>query len=299
MKKTMLATLVTSVMLSGCFLDSDDPAPAPPTPTKSVQAFDPAVRGMDAVVTCDDGSVTRPGKSGQDGKVAVTGTFVEKPETCSVTFTGADGAVDVSNGKDMSRAAYTAPKGLFAKGEEAAATPFSTLIAKELGDEAYDEQKALEVFEKLGLSDIVNSTGSVQALLQNPEAVINALPAAQKAKALATTTVLSDALVAQGGKSVAEIANVAKVTAEDVVNKNPNYPTSPQGGLIYVDLTESFAKEDVFNAAANADSAADLPSEVTDAVDNPSDGKPVEPPKPPTGGTGGTGGDGGAGSNDS
>ncbi|WP_413111931.1 hypothetical protein [Thaumasiovibrio sp. DFM-14] len=296
MKKTILATLVGSVILSGCFFDSDDPASV----SKEVQAYDPAIFGITSTFECEDGSKGTTAKSDVKGLVYIDApTFVSAPETCSIEFGPTAGAKDMSNGKDLSKAVYSAPKGLFSADAPAAATPLSTLIAKTLeaqGVEEYDESTALEVMKDLGLDAIFNNNNiSVADLLTAPEATIAKLPAKDLTVVSATNTVLSDALVAQPNKPVADIAKVTKVIAEDVVAKNPDYPKGNNGeDVVYVDVGDVLGDDAIFEEVVKVDDPKDLPSDITDKTDKPTVGEPVDP-EDPTGGTGGTGGDGGVG----
>ncbi|ALR16746.1 hypothetical protein [Vibrio natriegens] len=309
MKLSLLAIAVGSMILVGCNDSSTDTISA----SKDVRAFDGAVQGMTAQFDCIDGSGGAiNGTTDYDGFITIENeTFATNPETCSVTFNGTALAVDTSNGKDMSNVSYSVPKGLLQVGQQAAATPLTTIIAKELGDDVYSEEVAKETLAKLGIDvDQLNNDGvqiDVLELLTDPETALNAIKEANPdaySEIMVTTVVLSDTLVAQGDKAdvtVDQLADVARRVSQTVLEEHPNYPETEAGDEIYVDLSEALEDDAVFSEIANAeqddiDSENPIFDKITDDITT---GKPaVVPARPPTDGgtTGGTGGTGGSGS---
>ena len=120
-----------------------------------------------------------------------------RPETCSVTYKGNSDAVDMENGRDMSGVTYSAPKGLFSKGEPATVSPLTSIIAKQLDGEAYNESTAAEVLASLGLDEIANNGISIKELLSDTGSAVEKLKKSNKAlfsKLAATKMILSDAI---------------------------------------------------------------------------------------------------------
>ncbi|MCG9701197.1 excinuclease ATPase subunit [Vibrio natriegens] len=303
MKLSLLAIAVGSIILVGCNDSSTDTISF----SKDVRAFDGAVQGMTGQYDCDDGSNGTISATDYDGFSTIEDeTFATSPETCSLTFTKTPGAVDTSNGKDMSNVSYSVPKGLLQAGQEAAATPLTTIIAKVLGDDVYSEEVAKETLIKLGIDvDQLNNDGvqiDVLELLTDPETALNAIKVANPdvySEIMVTTVVLSDTLVAQGDKAdvtVDQLANVARRVSQAVLSEHPNYPENDNGDEIYVDLSEALEDDAVFSEIADAEQDEDIDS--TDPIfdkitDDIASAKPaIIPPRPPTGGTGGTGGSG-------
>nr|WP_255202891.1 excinuclease ATPase subunit [Vibrio natriegens] len=299
-----MAIAVGSIILVGCNDSSTDTISF----SKDVRAFDGAVQGMTGEYDCDDGSNGTISATDYDGFSTIENeTFATSPETCSLTFSKTDGAVDTSNGKDMSNVSYSVPKGLLQAGQEAAATPLTTIIAKVLGDDVYSEEVAKETLKKLGINvDQLNNEGveiNVIELLTDPETALTTLKEANPdvySEIMVTTVVLSDTLVAQGDKAdvtVDELANVARRVSLAVLDEHPNYPENDNGDEIYVDLSEALEDDAVFSEIADAEQDGDIDS--TDPIfdkitDDIASARPaVVPPRPPvTGGTGGTGGSG-------
>jgi hypothetical protein len=303
-KLSLLAIAVGSIILVGCNDSSTDTISF----SKDVRAFDGAVQGMTAQFDCIDGSGGAiNGTTDYDGYITIENeTFATNPETCSLTFNGTADAVDTSNGKSMSGVSYSVPKGLLQAGQEAAATPLTTIIAKVLGDDVYSEEVAKETLIKLGIDvDQLNNDGvqiDVLELLTDPETALNAIKVANPdvySQIMVTTVVLSDTLVAQGDKAdvtVDQLANVARRVSQAVLSEHPNYPENDNGDEIYVDLSEALEDDAVFSEIADAEQDEDIDS--TDPIfdkitDDIASAKPaIIPPRPPTGGTGGTGGSG-------
>ncbi|AXT72326.1 excinuclease ATPase subunit [Vibrio sp. dhg] len=307
MKLSLLAIAVGSIILVGCNDSSTDTISF----SKDVRAFDGAVQGMTAQFDCIDGSGGAiNGTTDYDGFITIENeTFATNPETCSVTFNGTADAVDTSNGKSMSGVSYSVPKGLLQAGQEAAATPLTTIIAKVLGDDVYSEEVAKETLTKLGIDiDQLNNDGvqiDVLELLTDPETALNTLKASSPtvySEIMVTTVVLSDTLVAQGDKAdvtVDQLANVARRVSQAVLDEHPNYPENDNGDEIYVDLSEALEDDAVFSEIADAEQDDDIDStdpifdKITDDIASARPSVPVPDPElPSTGGTGGTGGSG-------
>ncbi|MCF7482112.1 excinuclease ATPase subunit [Vibrio sp. J1-1] len=306
MKLSLLAIAVGSIILVGCNDSSTDTISF----SKDVRAFDGAIQGMTGQYDCDDGSNGTISATNYDGFSSIEDeTFATSPETCSLTFNKTDGAVDTSNGKDMSNVSYSVPKGLLQAGQEAAATPLTTIIAKVLGDDVYSEEVAKETLIKLGIDvDQLNNEGveiNVIELLTDPETALTTLKESNPSvysEIMVTTVVLSDTLVAQGDKAdvtVDQLANVARRVSKAVLSEHPSYPQTKDGEEIYVDLSAALTDETVFSEIADAEQDEDVDpnAPVFDKINEDiASGKPAvpvpEPELPPTGGTGGTGGSG-------
>ncbi|MGY0616880.1 excinuclease ATPase subunit [Vibrio sp. FJH11] len=310
MKLSLLAIAVGSIILVGCNSSSSDDSSSA---SKDVRAFDGAIQGMTGQFECIDGSGGPISATNYDGFSTIEDeTFVNNPETCSLSFDKTPGAIDTSNGKDMSNVSYSVPKGLLQAGKEVAATPLTTIIAKQLGEESYSEDTAKEILTKLGIDvDQLNNDGveiNVLELLTEPETALTTLKEANPdvySKIMVTTVVLSDILVAQGDKSdvtVDQLVDVARRIGKTVLSQHPNYPESNSGDDIYVDLAEALADDTVFNEIADVvnDDDVNLDSAIFDEInDQITTGKPAIIPPVDTGdndATGGTGGTGGSGS---
>lgn len=288
MKMKILAAAVACSMLAACGGSDNDNSVTPEDASHSVMAYDPAVRGMNASYSCDNGTSGSAGTTDNDGIVKITNTtVVNTPDTCSFTFTGATGAVDMSNGKDMSKVSYKIPRGLAKAGSIVTASPLTTLIANKLGDAEYTESAAIEVLSELGL-DVTNSTGiSVEQLLLNTENVLETQlsNASLVAQVRATTAVLSDVLVVSPNAPADNVAQAAKKIANEVIKTYPNYPKSGSGDdEIYLDFT---ADTTVIN-----DVVSNPGKDIVITLPEAKPSKPVDTTEPPaTGGTGGTGGE--------
>lgn len=272
-KIKMLAIAISGVLLAGCN-DSNGSAPS-----ASISAFDPAVYLMNVSADCTDGTTEGPIKTDFTGIAKFNETtVVTSPETCKFTLVGDAQSVDVTNGKSMNGVTYVIPKGLAKAGSPITGSPLTTLIAKELGNSDYNENTASTVLTALGLTDILNTT-SINDLLLNTESVIDGLKTsnAANAKLLASTTaVLSDAN--SSSKTATEIAAATKDIAAQVVVDNPNYPTTPNGNPVKVEITPTYV-----------DDVAENTIDPTVNKPNTEEGKAETPP---TGGTGGTGSNG-------
>ncbi len=287
MKYKILALSIVGAILGGCGSDNDNSVSA----TYEIMAFDPAVMGMKGTYNCDNGVTGQLPATSFEGISKVSEpTVVNSPETCAFAYNATAGAVDVSNGKDMSKVSYTFPKGLATLGTLATASPISTLIEKELDGQPYNEATGVEVLTALGLGDLLNngSINSAADLLLNTEEVIADLPAEEASQVSATTAVLSDVLVVSPDADVDVVSATTVAITEEVIADNPNYPESPTGETIYYDLTETPALiEDVVDAVEKGE-------EPVVGIPGPKPAKPTDPTDP-TGGTGGTGGGGNGG----
>ncbi|ANQ20341.1 excinuclease ATPase subunit [Vibrio natriegens] len=304
MKLSLLAIAVGSIILVGCNDSSTDTISF----SQDVRAFDGAVQGMTAQFDCIDGSGGAiNGTTDYDGFITIENeTFATSPEDCSVTFNKTPGAVDTSNGKDMSNVSYSVPKGLLQAGQKAAATPLTTIITKALGDDVYSEDDANDILIELGISvdDLINDGADINIfeLLTDPETALDVIKEANPlaySQVMVTTVVLSDTLAAQGDKTVDQLAIVAKKLSESVLLEHPNYPENDNGDDIYVDLSEALEDDAVFSKIADTPQDEDIDltdpifDKITDDIASARPSVPVpDPERPSTGGTGGTGGSG-------
>ena len=248
MKKTLLATIVASLVLVGCGSDNKNSVTTVEK-TSTLTVFDGAINGMDASFTCDDNGKKIHGSSEKSsdgyGNVNIKNTFfAEHPEKCTVTFKASpQGAIDMSNGKKMNNVVYSIPQGMMEMGKPATATPFSTLIAKEMastqgnGDIDYATAKNT-VFEsiKSGLGNDASelTSDTFEAFLSTPAQTLKTLGTdAPKASQLiiAQTAVISDLLVATKGKSdtTLSVTNITKASAAlavNIVKENIFFPYS-------------------------------------------------------------------------
>jgi len=281
-KIKLLAVVVAGILLSGCNDDNGE------IKGLSVQAFDPAVQNMTAVVNCDDGT-TETSTTGYDGNAKFLQITPQvSPETCAFTFTGNAASVDVSNGKSMDGVVYSIPKGMAQAGSPVTASPLTTLIAKELNGAEYSEATATAVLTALGLDSLINNGVSVTELLSNTEAVLEELTTSGSDDAsllAATTAVLSDVLKADPTASAEAVSTAAATLSEEVLTTNPAYPTSTTGEKVYVDFDETEVKDYVEEVEKKIEDPT-LPEPTPPTPDLP-EADPVDPPKPPTGGTGG------------
>lgn len=303
MKIKLLSTIIAGVILAGCGSDNNNDVTVPKTKNTQVQAYDGAINGMVATYTCGEETGTTKTKTDGKGHVTVSSNaFADTPDQCSVVLSVPKGgkAVDMSNGKDMSNVVYSIPEGLLVAGQKVAATPFTTLIAKTItstGDS--DVKTAMDaVFSELGLDSKLTEEEKL-GLLTDPDATLDKLDPEVMKDVVAKTMVLSDVLVAQKDNeklSLEEIATVTTTIADDLVKKNPEFPTQTGSDKpIYVDLTTELSKPEIFNEAATG-SVPEVIGEKT-KPENIVVGEALDPTNPPvdpnpgTGGTGGTGGD--------
>ena len=287
MKYKILALSVVGALLAGCGSDNGNSVPS--TEAYSVMAYDPEVMGMKGSFSCDDGTTGTLAATNYNGVSEVTDlTVLNSPDTCAFEFQATPGAVDVSNGKDMSKVSYKFPKGLAALGKTATASPISTLLEKKLVGAPYTESAGSEIMADLGLDDLIN-TGVITDItdfLLRTEEVISKLPASAASRVLATNAVLSDVLVVSSDVSADKLAGATKAIAKKVVEKYKNYPKTNAGDkTIFLDLTEDSAL--IEGAVKDPNNVGTLPPE--------KEANPVPEPKPDEGTTGGTGGGTGSG----
>ncbi|WP_318489734.1 excinuclease ATPase subunit [Photobacterium leiognathi] len=291
MKTSLLATLVAGIILSGCGGGSDNNNSVDKDKyIKKVQAFDGAIRGMKASFTCDNGDNGLFNATTNDnGYISVSNkTLAEQPEICSIVFTATESAVDMSNGKPMTNVSYTIPRGLMTKDKPAAATPFTTLIAKVATDTTPEAIKEAEeqVFTDLGFGSSLTEEQKT-LLLSEPQKALDAISPELQKEVMATTIVLSDTLVATQKKTDVTIDDVIKVTnsLSEVVVDDPNFPTTTndKGETVptYIDITTALEKDDAFDQIVSGDTSG-IEQELT-----PVEGKKPElTPPPATGGAG-------------
>ncbi|WP_105902565.1 excinuclease ATPase subunit [Vibrio gangliei] len=294
-KSKILALCITSALLYGCGSDSDDSS----SNTMEVQAYDGPVRGMIANYSCDDDSTGTSKATDDDGIAVLSGTFADAPETCSITYTGNSDAVDMENGRDMSGVKYSAPKGLFTKGEPATVSPLTSLIDKQLNGATYDESTAQEVLASLGLDEIANNGISIKELLSDTEASVSKLKESNKtlfSKLAATKMILSDAVNALPDADPSKIAAVTKKLSETLVKNIPEFPINDSGKEIVVNLKEKLKESGFADKVESGEiSDEDIEQALEDNIADATKPEPSNPDTPATGGTGGTGGTGSTG----
>jgi len=275
-KIKLLAVAVAGILLSGC---NDDNGAAN---SQAVQAFDPAVQNMAAVAVCTDGT-TETSKTDYYGNANFFERTVQaSPETCTFTFTGGNGAQDISNGKLIgSDVVYITPRGMPRVNGLITASPLTTLIARELeatGAE-YSVDTAGDVLQSLGLDILTNNTGvSVTKLLSNTEAVLDTLSKATDKSGyqlLAATTASLTEVLRQSTDSVAEIAAATEKFAEDTKTKFVVGGTPVKITISPTQVASVVADPNTISAPENKPAVED--------------GAPVAPPSEPTGTTGTTG----------
>lgn len=230
-KYKILATLVAGALLSACNNTSTNDSYA-------VQAYDPAVQGMQASYKCNDNNYANSGLTDFDGNAQIANdTVVSTPELCAFKFVGLEGAIDNSNGKDMEGVTYLIPKGLAQAGQTLTASPLSTALANQLGDEAYDAEDTAvltQLLMDLGLDSLLNDGVDASDIFLKTESVVSSLSATNKAQLLATTTVLSDVIKNNPTATPAQVVTTTKKVAAAVVAANPTYPVSATGTPLVV-----------------------------------------------------------------
>ncbi|MGD6737046.1 serine/threonine protein kinase [Photobacterium leiognathi subsp. mandapamensis] len=311
MKIKLLSTIIAGVILAGCGSDNNNSV-TPEVKSKKIQAFDGAVWGIEGFFKCDGEDTVRVGTTDFDGNIETQNeTFVNSPEKCTVTFAPQENnpnykAIDVSNGKDLSAVTYKIPQGLLEAGKKATASPISTLIAEQLGEDGvYDEATAQTVFASLGLSDVVNNgiCDSFSDYLQDVDSALKKLKNGDDnslySKVLATTVAVSDVQALYPDASPEEIAQVSKNQAAIILHQNPNYPLDENGDELFAEITKEKLPQESFDAQKDKDLTQDEieSAPVIDTKPSTPPEKPEDPTKPPTGGTGGGtgGGDGSSG----
>ncbi|KYN88988.1 hypothetical protein ATY37_13725 [Vibrio cidicii] len=312
MKTKLLTACVAAALLAGCGSDGKDPV-------KQVQAYDGAIWGIPGTYSCADGTSGPIPRTNYDGFANIPGAVdsqvISDPAQCSFSFGLTDAqkadssfvVTDTSNGKNMKNVSYSVPRGFATAGTKVTASPLTTFIALELGNEPYTPEKAKASLAKLGIDTdaLTNDTGvTLEQLLSDTSTAIETLKAnptvaATYSKIVATTHVLSDTLVAKAS-ATKEIttdslaASVSKTTADLISpEKFPNYPKSKDGTKeVVINLVDDI-KTSIDNTGDDGvvpDVTVDE-TKVDDAVVPP---KPVDPTQPPTGTGTGTGSGGGS-----
>lgn len=234
LKYKILATLVAGALLSACNSSRSNDS-------YSVQAYDPAVQGMEASYKCnDDNSYTTSGITDFDGNASISNAVVvASPELCAFKFVGLEGAIDNSNGKDMEGVTYLIPKGLAQAGETLTASPLSTALANQLGDTVYDSEDSstiIQLLTDLGLDGLLTDGVDASAIFLKTESVVNSLSTENKAQLLATTAVLSDVIKNNPSATPAQVITTTKKVAETVVANNPSYPLNSSDTPLVVEV---------------------------------------------------------------
>lgn len=253
-KYKVLATLVAGSLLAACNSSNS-------SDSYKLQAYDPAIQNMAVSYKCNDATeYTSAGKTNYDGNANIDNAVVTAtPERCAFKFVGGSDAIDTSNSKSMDGVTYLIPKGLAQAGQLVTASPLTTLIANQLGENEYDESTADTILRDLGLGDLLNNGTSISDLLLKTETVANGLTSAEKATLLATTVSLNNILKSDSSSSVNAIAAAAKKYAAVIVVENPNFPTNKNGKPADTDF-------DLTASAIAALTSAQLTLSVKDSV---------------------------------
>lgn len=164
MKTKLLTACVAAALLAGCGSDGKDPV-------KQVQAYDGAIWGIPGKYSCADNTSGPIPRTNYDGFANIPGAVdsqvISDPAQCSFSFGLTDAqkddpsffVTDTSNNKNMKNVSYTVPRGFATAGTKVTASPLTTFIALELGDEPYTPEKAKASLEKLGI-DVDRLTGT-------------------------------------------------------------------------------------------------------------------------------------------
>ncbi len=287
LKYKILTACVAAALLAGC---GDDDGSS----SFGLRAFDGAIMGMAGTYKCttDDGTETTSGTmSATDyyGDTEISDLVVEAdPSQCSFTFNATDGAIDVSNGKDMSDVSYSIPRGLLssttASNAETSASAIATAFSSMLTDGASDddiEDTLNSLLSSYGVtvSDILDkytNYSSARDLLNNWSDFIEELENDSDSSTLltqltATAQVLTDVQTVYGNSLTAdEIAtvtsNLTSVLVDDDTDLDSNY-------LDVIDYLKTVDASDAVSTTENLsdEDAATLKSESTkesEPVDN-------------------------------
>ncbi|MBE3663178.1 hypothetical protein BOO91_19835 [Vibrio navarrensis] len=317
MKTKLLTACVAAALLAGCGSDGKDPV-------KQVQAYDGAIWGIPGTYSCADGTSGPIPRTNYDGFANIPGAVdsqvISDPAQCTFSFGLTDAqkadpsfvVTDTSNGKNMKNVSYSVPRGFAEAGSRVIASPLSTYMAFKLGDEAYTDEKAKEVLEDLGVDVAVleSANFSPSQLLRDTDNVIAQLGSVTGnqavkdlfSKVVATTHVLSDALVANGTDATSkldptQLASYVEDTAKNVLVAYPAYPvadeTKPDEKVV-INLANEIKKalDETTQGEVPPPPAADKVKENTQDAKPPV--KPEDPNQPPTGTGTGTGGNGGS-----
>lgn len=310
MKTKLLTACVAAALLAGCGSDGKDPV-------KQVQAYDGAIWGIPGTYSCADGTSGPIPRTNYDGFANIPGAVdsqvISDPAQCSFSFGLTDAqkadpsfvVTDTSNGKNMKNVSYSVPRGFATAGTKVTASPLTTFIALELGNEPYTPEKAKASLAKLGIDTdaLTNDSGvTLEQLLSDTSTAIETLKANPTvadtySKIVATTHVLSDTLVAKESatKEITADSLAASVskTVTAVTTQFPDYPKSNDGDKeVVINLVDDIKTsiDSTGDDGVVPDVTVDE-SKVDDAVVPP---KPVDPTQPPTGTGTGTGGNGGS-----
>ncbi|MFA0030247.1 hypothetical protein BCT61_09900 [Vibrio breoganii] len=324
MKYKVIALAVSGALLAACGSDNDNYV-EPTGSSTSLQAFDGAVRFLDAYMDCGQG-FDFLGETGGKGIINIGEgnypLFDENPSQCTFEFGenlhssggGTNDAVDESNSKPMPNIKYTVPGDLIVAGQPIVGTPYTTLIAQAIEDDTSGltvDEIINQVFTATLPAGTTLTDTQKQLLLSDPQAALDSMDASTSKNVQASTMILSDALVGAeaqtGGRTVEDIANVTQTLATSLA-ADANFPTNSSGEPTYVDYTRDLDDSDNFDSvvAKTPDPTEPLPpstddegnqqepiqeGEVIDDELPPTDIPPVEEElPPPTGGTGGTAG---------
>lgn len=302
MKTKLLTACVAAALLAGCGSDGKDPV-------KQVQAYDGAIWGIPGTYSCADGTSGPIPRTNYDGFANIPGAVdsqvISDPAQCSFYFGLNDEqkeddefiVLDTSNNKNMKNVSYTVPRGFATAGTKVTASPLTTFIALELGDEPYTPDRAKESLAKLGIDTVTlenEAQITLEQLLSDTSTAMeilkaNTTVAVTYSKIVATTHVLSDALVAKNATdkvvTTSALADSVKATSENVVKSYPTYPINIVDGeekIALVDLAQ------VIKETIDASEGEELAPITEDAVkENTKEGKvptkPANPNQPPTG----------------
>ncbi|MEZ9949681.1 hypothetical protein AB4376_13065 [Vibrio breoganii] len=304
MKYKVIALAVSGALLAACGSDNDNYVEPTSTP---VQAFDGAVRFLDAYLECNELGFDYIGETGNKGLIDIpkgfNTTFDEDPSQCVLEFGdnipeygngGTNKAIDESNSKDMSNVRYLVPPQLLSSGGSIAATPHSTLIALKIF-EAEDTGETVDldaIIRETFVSTLPENTDfdefdldEMKEYLSDPESTLNDLDSETSKNLQASTMILSDAIagsVAADALDISKLETSTQSAATDLAS-NPGFPKNDDGKPTYVELSSDF--ESYFDGTTTTP-----PSAPTDP-DNLTPGEELDPIEDiPTGGTGGTAG---------
>lgn len=323
MKYKVIALAVSGALLAACGSDNTNYV-EPTGSSTSLQAFDGAVRFLDAYMDCGNG-FDFIGETGGNGTINIGEgnypLFDEDPSQCTFEFgenlyPSGGGSntppIDESNSKELPTIKYVVPGDLIQAGQPIVGTPYTTLIAQAIQDDttgATVQEIIDQVFADSLPAGTTLTDEQKSLLLSDPQAALDSMDEATSTNVLASTMILSDALVgaaAQGGKTVAELTNVTQTLGTSLA-ANENFPTNSAGEPTFVDYSEDLKDSTTFESVVEAEPnpEAELPPssavpvgedplQVGEVIEDdlpPTDIPPVEEElPPPTGGTGGTAG---------
>ncbi|GEA60105.1 hypothetical protein [Vibrio comitans] len=321
MKYKIIALAVSGALLAACGSDNDNYVEAPGGSSTSLQAFDGAVRYLDAYMNCAENGWDYIGETGGKGIINIgEGNFPlfdENPSSCIFEFGeniypsggGTQAAVDESNNKPMTNVRYLVPGQLVESGQPIVGTPYSTLVALKIFEAEENNQEVdldaiiNEAFDETLPAGTNLTEEQKKQFLANPEETLSSLDETTSKNLQASTMVLSDAIAAQvdnitAGTTTASQLETATQKTATVVAQDPDFPTKEVDGETvptYVDTTDYFKDENFDTISDPDDTTAVPPPPVTEGEEleeiPPTDIPPVEEElPPPTGGTGGSAG---------